>query len=306
MTSFFEEQQSLLAAYSLQAQESAPRSEDLEHARWLQQREDEYDRQIEEQAEFARKAQEQWAEEDRLFLEKMRKEAEEKYRRDVEAMEQAIKEEQRQAERKRKEEEARRAEAERIRRERMAECIACGDEFEKTAMLITTCNHAYGGDCLQAAFRLALKSKEPFACCGRRVDIGLAARHFDSKFVASYRLLQLERDTPNPLYCSVAICSAFIVPSAIRGDEGTCGTCKVKTCRHCRKAAHSGVCSADKDGQETRALANKMGWKECPRCNQIVDRRSGCLHMTCKCGGEFCYSCGKLYSECPGSCRRTT
>jgi len=138
MTSFFEEQQSLLVAYSLQAQEFGPRSEDLEHAWWLQQRENEYNRQIEEQAEFARKIQEQLAEEDRKFLENLRKEEAEK-----------------EAERKRQEaERKRREEEERKRRERMADCIVCGEEFEKTAMLITACNHAYctGAECLQGMF----------------------------------------------------------------------------------------------------------------------------------------------------------
>jgi len=157
----------------------------------------------------------------------------------------------------------------------------------------------------EAPFKLALKAKEPFKCCGRRVDIGLVAQHFDSSFVISYTLLQLERDTPNPLYCSAARCSVFIIPSEIRGDVGTCSTCKATTCRHCRKVAHSGICSADKEGQELRSLANKKGWKECPRCHAMVERRSGCLHMTCTCSGEFCYNCGKLYSECPGSCSRT-
>ncbi|KAI5820888.1 hypothetical protein BZA77DRAFT_239236 [Pyronema omphalodes] len=188
------------------------------------------------------------------------------------------------------------------------ECIVCGEKYAKIEMLTTDCGHSYcfSYDCLQAPFMRSFQEKNLFSCCGKPVNIIDAAGLFDDAFVTAYRLLHLERTTPNPLYCSASKCSAFIVPSAIKGTIGKCSQCNKKTCRFCRKGEHKGICTQDMEGQKVRELAKQMGWKECPKCKRIVERRSGCLHMTCRCGGEFCYNCGKLYRECRGTCNRGT
>lgn len=38
--------------------------------------------------------------------------------------------------------------------------------------------------------------------------------------------------------------------------------------------------------------------RKCPKCVHWIEKSSGCNHMTCKCGYEFCYSCGKSYGKC--------
>ena len=37
--------------------------------------------------------------------------------------------------------------------------------------------------------------------------------------------------------------------------------------------------------------------KPCPYCKKLVMRISGCLHMTCNCGHEFCYHCLGPYGQ---------
>jgi hypothetical protein len=34
-------------------------------------------------------------------------------------------------------------------------------------------------------------------------------------------------------------------------------------------------------------------FKQCPKCKRWIEKNQGCDHMTCKCGCEFCYRCGK-------------
>ena len=36
----------------------------------------------------------------------------------------------------------------------------------------------------------------------------------------------------------------------------------------------------------------------CPHCAAFVQKAEGCRHITCKCGGEFCYICGEPYASC--------
>ena len=48
--------------------------------------------------------------------------------------------------------------------------------------------------------------------------------------------------------------------------------------------------------RETSLLAwlvnGKPQVQACPFCGSLVQRSRGCSHMTCTCGGEFCYYCG--------------
>jgi hypothetical protein len=53
-----------------------------------------------------------------------------------------------------------------------------------------------------------------------------------------------------------------------------------------------------------QALAEKKGWKTCPKCSQVVERTEGCLHMTCRCKAQWCYSCLRDWSVCNSTCER--
>ncbi len=40
----------------------------------------------------------------------------------------------------------------------------------------------------------------------------------------------------------------------------------------------------------------KLNIRMCPKCGNGVQKNGGCLHMTCKCGGQFCWTCGKAFN----------
>ena len=154
-----------------------------------------------------------------------------------------------------------------------------------------------------AGFRSALTSKKPYRCCNKNIPVNLVRRELGARFVQRYTDFELETSTSNPLYCSHSGCSAFIPPADIHGDNGTCKQCKKLTCRHCRSRAHPGkLCTQDKETEKVKELGAKKGWQHCPGCRSLVERNEGCLHMTCKCGTEFCYNCGDR--KCQGKCKR--
>ena len=154
-----------------------------------------------------------------------------------------------------------------------------------------------------AAIRNAFDSRRPFQCCRRTIGLDLVAELFPPNFRHEYDMLLEELATPHPRYCSSRTCGTFLRPSWARGpDSLECGRCRRLTCRHCGDRAHPGTeCVADEETQRVRALATTQGWKACPSCNHMVERSTGCMHMTCRCGREFCYQCGRRYSVCQSS-----
>eukprot|EP00741_Cyanophora_paradoxa_P017154 tig00020960_g16566.t1 len=43
-------------------------------------------------------------------------------------------------------------------------------------------------------------------------------------------------------------------------------------------------------------LERRGAMRRCRRCRAMVERSSGCNHMTCRCGYQFCYLCGGEYT----------
>lgn len=153
-------------------------------------------------------------------------------------------------------------------------------------------------------FESSYASRSRFQCCRQPVAVTLIADLLPPDFRARYELMVLEQSTPNPTYCANTACGAFIPPINYHGpDFARCDRCHGDTCRHCRTMAHAGRgCTTDSATEQVRALAATTGWKTCPSCSNMVERRDGCLHMTCRCGAEFCYRCGGLWVRCRSTC----
>jgi hypothetical protein len=39
----------------------------------------------------------------------------------------------------------------------------------------------------------------------------------------------------------------------------------------------------------------KSHTRRCPQCHERIQKNGGCNHMTCRCGYEMCWCCGKAY-----------
>lgn len=184
-------------------------------------------------------------------------------------------------------------------------CTVCHDPPDGDGVVELPCDHPYHGACLANAFRNSLYSGKVFICCNRTpVPVDLAAPFLPDSFVTTYRAKMVERSTPNPIYCPQPNCSAFIPPANYKGDMAICLKCGFVSCRFCKNPEHKGTCPPDKNGAKLLNLANDSHWTQCKRCNAIVERDEGCLHMTCTCGHEFCYNCGTDWGKCKGRCPR--
>ena len=144
---------------------------------------------------------------------------------------------------------------------------------------------------LSDAFQAAMNARRQFRCCNEPVPVEILANSptLHPEFVDRYLLMILGQSTPNPVYCSLPNCALFIPPIMARGpDEMVCPACNTSTCRHCKGLAHDNQdCPLDENIQRLNELAGRMRWRNCPRCNALIERTEGCRTMTCRCGNIF-------------------
>ncbi|XP_078156654.1 E3 ubiquitin-protein ligase RSL1-like [Carex rostrata] len=115
------------------------------------------------------------------------------------------------------------------------------------------------------------------------------------------------------LYCPFKDCSALIIDD---GEEtvtrSECPSCRRLFCAACKVAWHSGLSCQEfgklgknESGKEDLLMmqvAKEKKWRRCPHCKYFVEKREGCLHITCRCGFEFCYGCGNKWGITHASC----
>ncbi|KAF2665662.1 hypothetical protein BT63DRAFT_428614 [Microthyrium microscopicum] len=201
-------------------------------------------------------------------------------------------------------------------------CVSClEDDIPHTEAAHTKCNHHMCRSCVHRLFVLSTTdvSLMPPRCCdSNEIEPLYVQRLFGKTFLDKAQMKAWnskyeESKTKNRLYCTNKECGAWIPPDQIEKSastgrkRGTCKKCKTQVCKKCsRKWHYSRECEVDEDTKKVLALAEETaGWQRCYRCKAVVSLDTGCNHMTCRCGAQFCMLCGRKWRdplcqvECP-------
>ncbi|CAO3655546.1 unnamed protein product [Mucor fragilis] len=86
-----------------------------------------------------------------------------------------------------------------------------------------------------------------------------------------------------------------------------CYECRRGVCTACQSSWHPGVIKILNDEEELKKTlreAKEKSWTRCPKCQNLIERKDGCLTIWCKCGAEFCYRCGGYSTQhaCVNKC----
>lgn len=84
------------------------------------------------------------------------------------------------------------------------------------------CGHVYNLECLKSLFTAAMKDESlmPPRCCQKEIPVELV--RFDPDELNIFNVKCIEFATENRLYCYKPQCSAFIPPTSIVNQIGTC------------------------------------------------------------------------------------
>lgn len=165
----------------------------------------------------------------------------------------------------------------------LAECIACYDQTPPSNSITCPCSHTFCKECLVQLVK-SLKGDEslyPLRCCKENhIPISENSWLFDAEFIREYEMKMMEYGTKDRTYCHVPTCSAFIPPREDKVHVLSCNRCSSKTCRLCKEKSHRGRCRRDAQNEEVMEMMKENNWQQCRECRRVVERESGCLHMS--------------------------
>ncbi|XP_047309969.1 E3 ubiquitin-protein ligase RSL1-like [Impatiens glandulifera] len=201
-------------------------------------------------------------------------------------------------------------------------CEICAEK--KEMIQLNTCSHSFCSDCITHHITTKLnENAKLISClgynCAGTLDLDSIRPWISSELAVSWEEMLCKSMIPESemYYCPFSDCSVMMVDDS-NGKEtitqAECPLCHRLFCVQCRVPFHVGIecdefLKLDKDERGlgdlmVRELAAKNKWRRCPNCRFYVEKKEGCLHITCRCGFQFCYACGANWSTNHGDGRR--
>jgi len=211
------------------------------------------------------------------------------------------------------------------REEVQGECSICWEEMTNSTTsesreFMLLCGHSFCFKCLHSLClmstydpSLILNLGCPWQDCDHTLDDSEVEFLVDFGTFQDYErnhFLAVKQRDPRTRYCSKPGCSALIDTDDVdRNPQIICPSCKEEYCFHCMRAWHGDGVTCDeikqlekKEEPDSAALqfeewVEQNNAKPCPNCNIMIEKVSGCNHMTCKsCSYAFCWLCLDQYA----------
>ncbi|KAF3329915.1 E3 ubiquitin-protein ligase rbrA [Carex littledalei] len=221
-------------------------------------------------------------------------------------------------------------------KDRMETCLICLELTESDKMFsIELCSHRYCFSCMKQHVEVKLlHGMLPFCPhdgCKVKLTLDGAKKFLTPKLldIMSQRIKEESIPPSQKVYCPNPRCSMLmsltetIKPSnfsrastskGISYDNSglrKCVKCEGLFCLNCKVNWHEGMsCGEYKrrnpnpkpEEAKLQSLARQRLWRQCVKCNHMIELAEGCFHMTCRCGYEFCYTCGKQWKDKKATC----
>ncbi|OMJ74834.1 hypothetical protein SteCoe_26137 [Stentor coeruleus] len=161
------------------------------------------------------------------------------------------------------------------------------------------CTHSFCVPCMKSYFMNILSTREfysmncPSQGCENKELMSVAKKVLseeeyhaldESRF---FFILSLD---PNTRWCPVPDCKGYSHVTSLQ--YVSCNVCACDYCKDClQRWEDKHKCQK---ANEFHVYMKNLGARPCPGCKNLVEKRSGCTSMTCRCGTIFCMVCGKI------------
>ncbi|KAG7633384.1 Zinc finger RING-type [Arabidopsis suecica] len=209
-------------------------------------------------------------------------------------------------------------------------CVICYEGITVDKIFsIDGCFHRFCFSCMKQHVEVKLLGGQTASCpsdgCKSEVKIERCATFLDPKLVNV--MIQRKKEgsigVSDKVYCPYPKCSELMVKAEVleytkqffigadQSGARKCMKCGLLFCTHCKVPWHHNVTcnefSKTKGYQNAgdgmlKSLAQSKRWRQCIKCNNMVELVWGCYHITCRCGYEFCYTCGAEWKNKKATC----
>ncbi|PRQ33725.1 putative transcription factor C2H2 family [Rosa chinensis] len=206
-------------------------------------------------------------------------------------------------------------------------CVICFEETDVTRMFsIEGCLHKYCCNCMKQHIEAKLLNGSMVHCphegCESEVSIDSCETFLEPKLVQVMRQRIKESSIPvtEKVYCPDPKCSALMSKNDVlentknyfvaveQSGVRLCMECHRCFCINCKVPFDNHTCydykksNPSAEEQLVKSLAKKKHWRQCVNCSHMVELAEGCYHITCRCGYEFCYTCGAEWKDKTPTC----
>ncbi|CAN8301138.1 unnamed protein product [Cochlearia groenlandica] len=219
---------------------------------------------------------------------------------------------------------------------RKENCLICYNDTEAELMFSVgdKCNHRF---CLQCVIGHAeanlLLGKVPKCLnygCKSDMVIDVCGKLLTPELSNVWRQRVIENAIPftERVYCPYMKCSVLMSKTEVyesaksltsmypeESEVSRCIECRGLFCVECKVPWHENMSCAEykrlnpnppMDDLKLKSLASDKMWRQCSKCQHMIELIHGCNHVTCRCEYEFCYSCGGEWNKkmgCNNRCR---
>ncbi|KAF8039788.1 hypothetical protein BT93_B2105 [Corymbia citriodora subsp. variegata] len=207
-------------------------------------------------------------------------------------------------------------------------CVICLEDTDVSQIFVVDgCLHRYCFPCMRQHVEVKLLHgivpRCPHEGCKSDLSVSSCSTFLTPKLIEmmTQRLKEASIPVTEKIYCPYPTCSALMskteasecsaTSGVARSGARKCIKCHRLFCINCKVPWHSSLtCSAYKvlhplppaEDAKLKSLASQNLWRQCIKCNHMIELSEGCFHMTCRCGYEFCYNCGAEWKNKKPTC----
>ncbi|KAK6235369.1 Ribonuclease H domain - like 10 [Theobroma cacao] len=209
-------------------------------------------------------------------------------------------------------------------------CVICLEDTDHGCMFsVDGCMHRYCFSCMKQHVEVKLLHgmvpKCPHENCKSELNVDSCKKFLTPKMIETFKQHLKEASIPvgDKVYCPYPRCSALMSRSEVseytkdvlvgaeRSGASKCLKCHSLFCINCKVPWHSNMTCLDykrknpnppAEDLKLKSLATMNLWRQCVKCNHMIELSEGCHHMTCRCGYEFCYNCGAAWRDKKATC----
>ncbi|XP_026454856.1 uncharacterized protein LOC113356058 [Papaver somniferum] len=205
-------------------------------------------------------------------------------------------------------------------------CNICLEDISVMQIFtVKGCSHRYCCSCMRQHVEVKLLNgvapRCPFDGCKSMLNLDNCKQFMTPKLIdmMSKRIKEDSIPVTEKVYCPNPKCSNLMsktnIPKCVYNQStnehlcGKCMKCNGYFCFKCKVPWHNGVTceayqaqKASEDDEKLKNLADTKLWRQCKNCNHMIELVWGCYHITCRCGHEFCYTCGAVWINKKATC----